>query len=294
MSANQLSKAATPKATPLGAAQGASSTSLHSFTSFQPQDASHVEQNKLHSVAIYEDLCQYEESLQRLVTSVDKFQPDLEAAQELIEIDSKLYSNLAQLPKYDLIDSQLKKLEEESKDIDERTAKILGILGECYNDLNSLPMVEQVEFEMATMKKQKDKVNSSVLLEYAMKLSKFTRVPPTFNKDAIGPNNFIWPAEDAIRRGMLAMASLKSKELTSLPGQSDQEAEQASAGKEADTAGPGVSTLEPANGGHNRRGSFEFTGIRKPPPASDADSSVVDDGDASMDLDLNLFNPDEF
>ena len=46
-----------------------------------------------------------------------------------------------------------------------------------------------------------------------MKLAKFSKAPATVVSQMIHPNNYIWPAEDALRRGMLAVASLKPDEL---------------------------------------------------------------------------------
>ncbi|AMD20115.1 HCL036Cp [Eremothecium sinecaudum] len=295
-----VNKSNTPRAVPSALPIMASSSSLHSFSSSQ-QEPTSGEQSKLQKVEIYNDLCNYEEVLQRLVVSVDKFSPDVKAARELIEVDSKLYSDLAKFPEFDSIDSELKKLDEESKEIDDRTCKILGILNDCYNELNALPMVEQVIFEMETMKKQKEKINSKLLLEYAMKLAKFTRIPPAFNKDVIRPNNFIWPAEDAIRRGMLAVASLKSKELTRIPGKEDltvgidseeQEHEEESQVNDdiQNKKEKNVEDSQPNNG------SFEFSAINtaKNEVSRDPESEGREDGDASIDLDLDLFNPDEF
>ncbi|AET38628.1 Med4p Ecym_3124 [Eremothecium cymbalariae DBVPG len=272
-----------------------SSSSLH----LSQQDSNNDELNHVQQVTLYKDLCQFEEDLQKLVVSVDKFSPDLQAAQDLINSDLKLYSTLEQLPLYDSIDIQLKQLDNESQEIDERTGKILSILDKCYNNLNKLPMVEQVEFEMKMMKKQKEKIKSGVLLEYAMKLAKFTRVPPTFNKDAIGPNNFIWPAEDAIRRGMLAMASLKSEELTRIPvelnSEEPQEPPQKGQSQEEDEVTPTHSSDTPSSKPDSKSESFEFTGKAKNQQSTQySETGAHEEADGSIDLDLDLFNPDEF
>lgn len=257
--------------------------------------------DELTRVQIYGDLTHYEEKLAALVDSVDNFKPDLKIVHELIAVDKSLYKSLDSFEEYDRIDSELKRLDEESNELDRKTKEVLETLTECHEMLNGLPMLEQVEFEKQTILKQRSKVNSSVLLNYATKLSKFTKIPPTFDKGTIGPNNFVWPAEDALRRGMLAIASLHSKEMTRDPveleeneGETVAEAEQEADSKdnkedqeaqhEEKPASPGVQKGE-------RRQSFVFT--ENPTETANADNSNEPD-DEALDLDLDLFNPDEF
>lgn len=238
----------------------------------------------------------------KLVSSVDKFKPDLEVAQELIETDKKLFKALEEFPKYDKIDERLNDLEKQSQEVDKKTSKILEVLNSCHAQLNSLPALEQVLLERDTMLKQREKIYSGVLLDYAMKLAKFTRVPPTFDKGMVGPNNFIWPAEDAMRRGMLAMASLKSKELTRIPGQENEEHEESEENRENEENGeketkPETKSTLTENESETvaareeipRRSSFEFTADDS--HKKDQEESLDEGG---MDLDLDLFDPDEF
>lgn len=245
-----------------------------------------TKEDELSRVRIYTELCQYEETLAALVDSVDNFKPDIKIAHELIDVDKNLFKSLDSFAEYDKIDSELKRLETESNELDQRTKEILETLNDCYNKLNELPMLEQVEFEKQTILKQRSKINSHVLLDYATKLSKFTKIPPTFDKGSIGPNNFIWPAEDALRRGMLAMASLHAKEVTRIPGEADEEdgehqEEQGHQKEEEEEKEDFIhdTQLQPQL---ERRPSYVFD-----------DHAPKEDEDA-MDLDLDLFNPDEF
>lgn len=251
----------------------------------------------LSKAQIYGDLTQYEEKLGALVESVDNFKPDIKLVHELIEVDKSLYKNLDSFAEYDRIDSELTRLDKESNELDLRTKEVLETLSECYEKLNGLPMLEQVEFEKQTILRQRSKVNSSVLLNYATKLSKFTKIPPTFDKGTIGPNNFVWPAEDALRRGMLAIASLHSKEMTRIPGEPEEEpitvegekqGPEAKDGKEKEAAERPAS---PGAQGHERRQSFVFT--ENPTDTANAKDTNEPD-DEALDLDLDLFNPDEF
>lgn len=256
--------------------------------------------DELSKVQIYGDLTQYEEKLAALVESVDHFKPDIQIVHRLIEVDKRLYKSLDSFAEYDRIDSELKRLDKESTELDEKTKKVLEILSECYNMLNALPMLEQVEFEKEAILKQRSKVNSSELLNYATKLSKFTKIPPTFDKGTIGPNNFVWPAEDALRRGMLAIASLHGKEMTKIPGEPGEEKEEneekeeeerhtKQIGKEKSpkiTEGPNSATAQEKE----RRSSYTLA--EKPNEVTNENSKEPDD--EALDLDLDLFNPDDF
>lgn len=253
-----------------------------------------ISEQELDKVQLYSDLCLYEEALTKLVDSVDNFKPQLEIGKQLIEADKKLYSTLDLLPQYDSVCTRLRTLDDEISKVDQQTKNILSILNECHDDLNVLPLLEEVEFEKKMILKQREKIKSNVLLEYATKLAKFTKIPPTFDKGTIGPNNFIWPAEDALRKGMLAMASLHGKELTKLPGQEDGEEDGSTANEDKNI----VKDAEGAEGeirqdDKKEDDSFVF-GANANDAEGDEDKNAGEDEDEAMDSDLDLFNPDEF
>ncbi|QHS76273.1 Med4p [Saccharomyces paradoxus] len=251
-------------------------------------------EDKLSKVQLYEDLCRYEDTLSKLVESVDRFKPNLDIAKDLIKIDEDLFNNVKLLAEYDNIDRSLQKIDKDSEELDSKTKKILEILNECHDELRALPMLEQVEFEKNTILQQRSKINSTTLLDYATKLSKFTKIPPTFDKGTVGPNNFVWPAEDALRRGMLAMASLHSKELTRIPGEEVEETE--------------VPTVPPSQNGVQKEqiaekegtpkvDSFIFNGTANKDneeAGNTKNKEEEDNNDDALDLDLDLFDPDDF
>ncbi|CAD6647382.1 XXYS1_4_G0031020.mRNA.1.CDS.1 [Saccharomyces cerevisiae] len=251
-------------------------------------------EDKLSKVQLYEDLCRYEDTLSKLVEFVDRFKPNLDIAKDLIRTDEALFENVKLLAQYDNIYCNLQKIDKDSEELDSKTRKILEILNECHDELKALPMLEQVEFEKNTILQQRSKINSTELLDYATKLSKFTKIPPTFDKGAVGPNNFIWPAEDALRRGMLAMASLHSKELTRIPGEEVKETE-------VPTVPPSQSEEQKGQmakrEGTPKTDSFIFDGTAK--EDSDEADNIKDkekeeNNDDALDLDLDLFDPDDF
>lgn len=217
---------------------------------------------------VYGDLTRYEEALGRLVESVDQFRPDLSCARELIEADRALGKSLDKFGQYDEVDKELQRLDRESERLNRHTARTLETLDECYRALSALPMLEQVKFEQRKVLEQRGRVNSAVLLEYATKLSKFTKAPAGV---AVGPNNFVWPAEDALRRGQLAVAALHSEEITL-----------GSTGERSGSVEPSES-VQPTESAEPRK----YEPHRVEPAKEEASESPVD-------LDLDLFDPDEF
>ncbi|QLL35040.1 hypothetical protein HG536_0H04160 [Torulaspora globosa] len=264
-------------------------TSSHSMSHMRSSSTSLMDatvnlgnEDELSKVKIYSDLTQYEEVLAELVASVDNFKPDVKIAKRLIQVDKDLYESVKAFTQYDQIDRELRRLEKESNDLDQRTRNILETLNDCYNNLNALPTLEQVEFERQTILEQRKKINSSVLLEYGTKLSKFTKIPPTLDRGATGPNNFIWPAEDALRRGMLALASLHSKEITRIPGEPEDVSE----------ASQPVTQEEPIQ--QESPEQSQAVHLQKRNSYVHSEDTATEQNDDEMDLDLDIFNPDEF
>lgn len=247
--------------------------------------------DSINDIELYKNICSYEDTLNSLVESVDRYKPDIQLARELITVDKNLFQSLNEFSRYDKIDTKLEQLNKESQEIDLKIKDILDTLNECHDQLNSMPTLQQVEFEMNAILEQRQRINSKDLLEYATKLSKFTKAPPTFDKGSIGPNNFIWPAEDALRRGMLAMANLYSKELTKVSANNsttDSNVVSKSDNNQVLVQNEGETNLENFES-RERRSSFVFGAH-----SSDNEKENEDENeDDMMDLDLDLFNPDE-
>lgn len=247
----------------------------------------------LSKVQIYNDLTKYENTLAKLVDSVTTFKPDPEIGKQLIQVDHDLFTTLESFAKYDIIDSKLQRIDAEFNDLDNKMREVLGKLSECYEDLVALPMVEQVELERKTILEQRDKIKSNILLDYATKLAKFTRIPPTFDKGTIGPNNFIWPAEDSLRKGMLAMASLRSKELTKLPGDNEDNTETKQEHINAENY-----KLTPDVDNNDDSVIFDGSSNMKPMNGAGPDDTKEERDEElnpeAMDLDLNLFDDGDF
>lgn len=255
--------------------------------------------DNIKDIELYKNICSYEDTLNSLVESVDKYKPDIQLAEKLITVDQNLFQSLNEFNRYDQIDTKLAQLNEESQEIDLKIKNILDTLSECHDQLNNMPTLQQVEFEMHAILEQRQRINSKDLLEYATKLSKFTKAPPTFDKGSIGPNNFIWPAEDALRRGMLAMANLHSDELTKISTNNNNNTNNNATADSNDilnsdsTQGLRQTGGESSTENHEkreRRSSFVFGAHNN--SENEKDNENENDEDV-MDLDLDLFNPDE-
>ncbi|ODQ61187.1 hypothetical protein WICANDRAFT_15576, partial [Wickerhamomyces anomalus NRRL Y-366-8] len=166
------------------------------------------------NLPISKNLNAFEKSLSSLLTSISKYDPQESEAEELLSIQKELEHSVGDIITHQQSGLKIDSLEAKSSNVDNNCKQILLGLSECRNQLKSLPNLEEVQQEQKQM--QKNKLSADELLQYAMKLAKFSTAPPTFDSGSIGPNNFIWPAEDSLRKGMLAIASLKAAELTGM------------------------------------------------------------------------------
>lgn len=171
-------------------------------------------ENKFNQLDMVKTVNEFEEQLALLsqkVTSFDGENLD-QNINSLIAINDKMLQQVSQLDKHKQLGDTIDILEKDKQTLDERSTGILKQLIQFRTELKQLPTLPtktpNPDDELVT-------VNVSELLKYGLKLSKFTKVPPTPSGMAhqIHPNNFIWPAEDSLRRGMLAMSSLKSDEI---------------------------------------------------------------------------------
>ncbi|KAH3903277.1 uncharacterized protein SCODWIG_02203 [Saccharomycodes ludwigii] len=275
-----------------------------------------VKNNDIKLPVLYNIVDQYEKNIENFVETVDSFKPSLPLASKIIETDSKLMNQLNEFPKYDQMNKNLMKLNEYETNLQNNIHWILTTLNDCYMKLNRLPMEKQVKIEQKIILKQRENIKTKLLLDYSMKLAKFTKIPPTLNREMIGPSNFIWPGEDSLRRGMLALSSLKEKE--SIKKKEEEETQHQ---KQLEQEQEQKENTKTSNG--DEENSFIFNGTHKnkenqndsnrqeeqnivnkqeddhlntqqknhhPEESGEAE----DDEDLDLDLDLDLFNPDEF
>ena len=85
-------------------------------------------EDKLTRIEIYKNLTDYEDTLAKLIESVDKFHPNMKYAQDLIQADFDLFTSLETFAKYDEIDNKLNLLEDKRTAIGDQTKDILCLL----------------------------------------------------------------------------------------------------------------------------------------------------------------------
>lgn len=165
---------------------------------------------KFENLPITASLRDFESTFNELSQSLSSFKEDAIAGtvERLIDISDNISLELDVLKRHQVLGKEIDMLEAEHTKLDNESKHILKELIACRADLKKLP-------KLPAKKEQKEPSEVSVqgLLNYAMKLAKFSKAPPTVMSQMIHPNNYVWPAEDALRRGMLAMASLKPDEL---------------------------------------------------------------------------------
>jgi mediator of RNA polymerase II transcription subunit 4 len=221
-----------------------------------PEVSISLHDKRVAQLPISKNLDAFEETLKSLLTSISRYAPSVSDAEQLLEIEGRLNGSLEDIIAHQRAGLEIDSLQQQSTTVDQNCREILKGLGECRRKLMALPSLERVQEEQQRM--QKTQIKADELLAYAMKLAKFTTAPPTFDNVSIGPNNFIWPAEDSLRRGMLAIASLNEKALLG-EGEPDKKKEEI---KEEEA--PAV----------NRRGSFGSYG-----DTNGDDAGVIEDLD---------------
>lgn len=242
VSTNQIgSRVGTPDPTTLNQLPTATAHITHLSTVASNAD---LHLKRVSQLPISQNLNKFDAHLNHLLHSVAKYQPCTTDAVVLLETEQELAKSIDDIITHQQTGLEIRSIESQSDQLDANCDKILKGLMECRKSLRSLQSVDSVKKERSQM--QQKSISSDLLLQYAMKLAKFTRVPPTFDTNQIGPNNFIWPAEDSLRRGMLALASIKSDQLIGVPVKS--KAEEKSNGQ--------IEEKDEDNFNRERRGSF--------------------------------------
>lgn len=161
---------------------------------------------------ITKDLTAFERVLAELSLLMSSFKDDdvVEKSKLLIDISERISKQVDTLESHQRLGSEIRTLEAQNNALSSWSKQLLKELISCRTDLRKLPLLP---VRKRNLKNNTNDVGVEELLEYAMKLAKFSKAPPAVASQPIHPNNYIWPAEDALRRGMLAMASLKPDDL---------------------------------------------------------------------------------
>lgn len=164
-------------------------------------------------ISIHSLVSQLELDLNYLSQQVSSFQEDklLKTVTRIVSTNRALGIKTRDLANYAQLGSKMASLQSESNELDVQLKDILRKLVSYRSELNALPKLSS--FARQTDTNAGLDVNDA--LQYALKLAKFTKAPASManSHHQLHPNNFVWPAEDALRRGMLAASSLKPDEI---------------------------------------------------------------------------------
>lgn len=154
---------------------------------------------------------EYETLLNQLSNDISQFKDDqLQLKiEQIISCNETLKQQIEELNRHRKYGHQVDKLTEENRQLETSSKTILKELMGYRNELKKLPKLPKPE------KQLNQTVEVDDILKYAFKLAKFTKAPAAVANMPfhIHPNNYIWPAEDSLRRGMLAQASLQPDEI---------------------------------------------------------------------------------
>lgn len=260
---------------------GGASTSNNSKNPFQTAE----EAKRFEKLPIVEKLGSFERALTLLSQDITSYRENDDRIQstvkELIDLNDSIYSDILQLEVHQQLGGQIKVLEEEKKRLDTTSRDTLKQLIEYRNELKKLPLLPTKKRLKSAAGDSKDAqlVDIKEILKYAMKLSKFTKIPPSAVDlpQQAHPNNYIWPAEDALRRGMLAISSLRPDELIL--------AELGEEEKPSTETASELTAMEDVEGSHTKS-------AHSPHQQRPSHSAPVAK-EEPKDLDVDLFDPDD-
>lgn len=167
------------------------------------------ELEQFEQLPIARDLRKFEQTLTSLTQLVSSFKEDEIASDvaQLIDVSTDISRQVQVLQRHQELGAEIAALENEKLMLDQESKHLLRELISVRAELKKLPRLPAAPSRAAS--ELLNEVSVQALLDYAMKLAKFSKAPATVMAQSIHPNNYIWPAEDALRRGMLAAASLQ-------------------------------------------------------------------------------------
>lgn len=149
----------------------------------------------------------FSNDMNSLVRSIQQYAPDQSISSNLIKDTDNIGKEIKQFEnKINIFKNEDITLEENDKLLTDSLFDILNTLIDCKRNLDVLPKIDY----SVNDKNDNNEINENdtkLILSYALKLSKFSKIPRTFDGNLL-PNNFTWPGDDNLRRGNLAIASM--------------------------------------------------------------------------------------
>lgn len=235
---------------------------------------------------------EYERLLNELSEAVSQFKNDelQEKIGQIITCNDVLKQQIEDLNKHRNYSYEVDKLSDRNKILEENSKFILKELVSYRNELKKLPKLPKSD------KMVNRNVDVDDILKYAFKLAKFTKAPATVANMPfqIHPNNYVWPAEDSLRRGMLAQASLQAEEIIRHElGETDKEnSNEVKTESKVDHDDDDDDEMEDVRISNENTNDEQRS---KPPAASEHDTSKrkEEQNQQPVDLNLDLFDPDD-
>lgn len=230
------------------------------------------------TIGILNKIDEFENALKELSFKVSTYSTEglPSVVENLLQINDEILHEIDNLQEHQRLGDRIETLSGVSQSLRAKSKEILKGLIESRNRLRKLPKLLRKDHQFELDHTPHVDIEVEELLKYAQKLSKFTKAPNVSISlpFQVHPNNYVWPAEDALRRGMLALSSLKENEILKSELGDDEglaELDSCEDVKEAPTS-PVVETDE----------------VKQEP--SIKDDSVKEDQNNALDMDL--FDPD--
>lgn len=171
------------------------------------------EARQFEELDIISSIREFESELVELSLSISSFREENipEHVKSLIQLDKKISAEQQNLRRHQEYGAEIETLQKENDELSQESSRLLKELISCRADLKKLPRLPAAS--SSTRESRLKEIGVQELLDYSMTLAKFSKAPTTANGQLPHPNNFIWPAEDALRRGLLALTSLKPDEV---------------------------------------------------------------------------------
>ncbi|PSK33759.1 hypothetical protein C7M61_005225 [Candidozyma pseudohaemuli] len=171
------------------------------------------EARQFEELAIISSIREFESELVELSLSISSFREENipEHVKSLIQLDKKISAEQQNLRRHQEYGAEIQTLQKENDELSQESSRLLKELISCRAELKKLPRLPAAS--SSTRESRLKEIGVQELLDYSMTLAKFSKAPTTANGQLPHPNNFIWPAEDALRRGLLALTSLKPDEV---------------------------------------------------------------------------------
>lgn len=239
------------------------------------------ELQRFEELSIVKDIRDFEATLTELATAVSSFRDEeiAPSVHKLIDINTSIAQAVGDLQTHQELLHQITELKSENGDLDRLQKNTLRKLIAIRASLRLDPALKS----SSTTAQDLGGLDVQTLLDYSMKLAKFSRAPATVQSQMVHPNNYIWPAEDALRRGMLAMASLKPDELI--------KAELGDEDENMDVVAESVA--EEKQNDISSSASVAPNAAERPPASRPSEQKTVPQQVPAPSLDLDLFDDDD-